>query len=107
MSRLRVHNFAISLDGFGAGRSQDLDSPLGVGGLALHDWIVPTRTFQQMMGADGGEKGVDDGSWRVHGRMTAYTSQAVDCRACGKCVAACPEKAIRLMALAIMSMREK
>jgi hypothetical protein len=41
-----VHNFAISLDGYGAGPNQDLDNPLGVGGLALHDWILPTRTFQ-------------------------------------------------------------
>lgn len=58
MSKLRVHNFAISLDGYGAGPNQDLDNPLGVGGLALHDWIVPTRTFQQIQGNDGGEGGV-------------------------------------------------
>jgi NAD-dependent dihydropyrimidine dehydrogenase PreA subunit len=32
----------------------------------------------------------------AHRRQTAYTPRAVDCRACGKCVAACPEKAIRL-----------
>ncbi len=30
--KLRVHNFAISLDGYGAGPNQDLDNPLGVGG---------------------------------------------------------------------------
>ena len=60
MSKLRVHNFAISLDGFGAGRAQDLDNPLGVGGLALHDWLIPTRTFQKMMGEGGGQAGVDD-----------------------------------------------
>lgn len=33
---------------------------------------------------------------RVHGRLTAYTPRAPDCRACGKCVTACPEKAITL-----------
>jgi dihydrofolate reductase len=60
MPRLRVHNLAISLDGYGAGPSQDLDNPLGVGGLALHDWIIPTRTFQHMQGKDGGVSGVDD-----------------------------------------------
>ncbi len=60
MSKLRVQNFAISLDGYGAGPRQDLDNPLGVGGLALHDWIVPTRTFQKMMGNEGGASGVDD-----------------------------------------------
>ena len=33
---------------------------------------------------------------RAHGRMTAYTPRADACRECGLCVAACPEKAIRL-----------
>jgi dihydrofolate reductase len=60
MSRLRVHGFAISLDGYGAGPSQDLNNPLGVGGLALHDWFVPTRAFQKMYGDGHGESGVDD-----------------------------------------------
>jgi len=60
MSKLRVHNFAISLDGYGAGRGQDLDNPLGVGGEALHDWIIPTRAFKAMTGEGGGETGVDD-----------------------------------------------
>jgi NAD-dependent dihydropyrimidine dehydrogenase PreA subunit len=32
----------------------------------------------------------------VHGRKTAYTPRASACEACGKCVAACPEKAIKL-----------
>lgn len=32
----------------------------------------------------------------VHGRKTAYTPLASACEACGKCVAACPEKAIKL-----------
>ncbi len=35
---------------------------------------------------------------RVHGRMSAYTPGEADCRACGLCVVACPEKAIRLVA---------
>lgn len=34
---------------------------------------------------------------RAHGRQTAYTPHADACRACGLCVAACPEKAIRLV----------
>lgn len=60
MTKLRVHCFAISLDGYGAGSNQDLDNPLGVGGLALHEWIFPTRTFQKMQGKDGGTTGIDD-----------------------------------------------
>ena len=47
MSKLRVNCFSLSLDGFGAGPQQDLDNPLGIGGLALHEWIVPTRTFRR------------------------------------------------------------
>jgi dihydrofolate reductase len=60
MPKLRVHCFAISLDGYGAGPDQDLQNPLGVGGEALHDWFVPTRTFQKTFGREGGETGVDD-----------------------------------------------
>ena len=32
----------------------------------------------------------------AHGRKTAYTPKASLCQACGKCVEACPEKAIKL-----------
>jgi NAD-dependent dihydropyrimidine dehydrogenase PreA subunit len=32
----------------------------------------------------------------AHGRKTAYTPQASACQACGKCVTACPEDAIKL-----------
>ena len=61
MPKLRVNGFAISIDGYGAGPRQDLDNPLGVGGLALHEWIFATRTFQKMQGTAGGATGVDDG----------------------------------------------
>jgi NAD-dependent dihydropyrimidine dehydrogenase PreA subunit len=36
----------------------------------------------------------------AHGRKTAYTPNWSDCQACGKCVEACPEKAIRLARVA-------
>lgn len=60
MPKLRVHNFAISLDGYGAGPKQDRDDLLGVGGEALHTWFVATRTFQKMYGKEGGTTGIDD-----------------------------------------------
>jgi dihydrofolate reductase len=60
MTKLRVQCFAMSIDGYGAGSSQDLENPLGVGGLALHEWVFATRTFKQMFGADGGTTGIDD-----------------------------------------------
>jgi dihydrofolate reductase len=59
---VRVNNFSVSLDGYGAGPNQDLDHPLGVDGERLHDWLVGTRTFKQMFGEDGGTEGVDDRS---------------------------------------------
>ena len=61
MSRLRVESFTISLDGYGAGASQSLDNPLGVGGTDLHKWAWPTRAFQtRLMGADDGTSGIDN-----------------------------------------------
>ncbi|HEV3371714.1 MAG TPA: dihydrofolate reductase family protein [Xanthobacteraceae bacterium] len=59
-SRLRVHGFATSIDGYGAGPNQDITNPLGVGGTALHQWVFGTRTFQRMFGKDEGATGVDD-----------------------------------------------
>jgi dihydrofolate reductase len=58
--RLRVHCFAVSLDGFGAGPNQTLKSPLGVGGESLHEWFFPTRTFKQMTGEGGGTTGIEE-----------------------------------------------
>ena len=60
MTRVRVESFTISLDGYGAGRDQGVDNPLGVGGEALHDWIVPTGSWRQKHGKEGGAGGIDD-----------------------------------------------
>jgi hypothetical protein len=57
MAKLRVHGFTISVGDYGAGPSQSLENPLGLGGLALHDWMFPTRTFQRMHGEGGGATG--------------------------------------------------
>lgn len=61
MSRVRVEGFTISLDGYAAGPDQDVDNPLGVGGTDLHQWALPTRTFQRaLFGADDGTTGIDN-----------------------------------------------
>ena len=61
MSRLRVNCFSLSLDGYGAGPDQSLENPLGVGGMALHQWVFPTRTLQKVLfGKDEGTTGIDD-----------------------------------------------
>ena len=59
MSRVRVHNFSISLDGFGTGEGQSLESPFGHAGHRLNEWFFPTRTFQGMQGK-AGTTGIDD-----------------------------------------------
>jgi dihydrofolate reductase len=60
MPKVRVHNFAISLDGYAAGPDQSLDNPLGVGGTRLHEWAFATRSGRRTHGMDGGEEGLDD-----------------------------------------------
>jgi len=60
MTLIRVDSFSMSLDGFAAGSDQSLDNPLGVGGMALHNWAFPTRTFRTMFGREGGTTGPDD-----------------------------------------------
>jgi len=60
MPKLRVHNFAISLDGYAAGPNQDVDNPIGQRGLELHEWVFATRYWQQMEGGEGGDEGLDD-----------------------------------------------
>ena len=60
MARLTVHSFTISLDGYGAGPSQTVENPLGVGGEELHDWLVNTRTFKRMQRTEGGDTGIDE-----------------------------------------------
>ncbi len=61
MGKVRVACFAISADGYGAGPDQSLENPLGVGGLALHEWSFATHSFQSMHGKASGSTGVDDG----------------------------------------------
>jgi dihydrofolate reductase len=59
--KLVVRAFSVSADGFGAGPNQDIDNPMGVGGMALHGWVLPTRTFQKnLFGKDDGATGPDD-----------------------------------------------
>jgi dihydrofolate reductase len=61
MSQVRVHNFSISLDGFGTGEGLTLDAPFGHAGHRLHEWMIATRFGrQEVLGQPGGNEGVDD-----------------------------------------------
>jgi len=66
VSRVRVHNFSVSLDGFSTGEGQSMDAPFGHAGGRLHDWFFHTKTFRTMHGEEGGDTGVDEavaGTW--------------------------------------------
>ena len=60
MSRVRVHNFAISLDGFGTGEGQSRELHFGHAGERLHEWMFATRWWHEMVGEPGGGSGIDD-----------------------------------------------
>jgi len=60
MSKFRVSSFAVSIDGYGAGSSQDLEHPLGVNGPDLMEWFFNTRVWRAMHGEGGGETGIDN-----------------------------------------------
>lgn len=63
MSKVRVQSLSVSLDGYVAGPDQTLDTPLGVGGEQLHEWIFTTAGGREMMGLEGGSTGVDQAIW--------------------------------------------
>ncbi len=66
MSLVRVHNFSVSLDGFGTGEGQELEAPFGHAGHRLVEWALPTKTYTAMFGDEGGSSGVDEafaGRW--------------------------------------------
>ena len=60
MSKVCVRSFAVSIDGYGAGASQDLEHPLGVNGPELMEWFVHTRVWRKMHRERGGETGIDN-----------------------------------------------
>ncbi|MFD4369516.1 dihydrofolate reductase family protein [Rhodococcus sp. NPDC058521] len=50
MSRTRVHNFSISLDGFATGEGLSLDAPFGHAGQRLHEWVFATSFWREQSG---------------------------------------------------------
>lgn len=63
MSLVYVHQFSISLDGFGTGEGQSRDAHFGHAGDRLHTWMFATRSWQP-----GGSGGVDDVFVQRHDR---------------------------------------
>src|SRR3954453_16318505 len=68
MSLARVQFFSVSLDGFGTGEGQSLETPFGHAGERLHEWMFATRWWHEMVGEPGGSRGIDDTFVRLHDR---------------------------------------
>ena len=60
MSQVRVHNFTVSLDGFGTGEGRSMEAPFGHAQDRLMQWFFGTRTFRAMHGEPGGSTGIDE-----------------------------------------------
>ncbi|MCC6831047.1 MAG: dihydrofolate reductase [Thermoleophilia bacterium] len=60
MSAVRVAAFSVSLDGYAAGPGQSLDQPLGAGAMAVHEWMLASRSWRASHGQEGGVTGPDD-----------------------------------------------
>jgi dihydrofolate reductase len=66
MSLARVQFFSVSLDGFGTGEGQSLETPFGHAGERLHEWMFETRWWRENQGEPGGTAGLDDALVRMH-----------------------------------------
>ena len=60
MPKVRVHNFSISIDGFGTGEGLTFEDPFGHAGFRLHDWYRDTQLWHSIIGEEGGSNGVDN-----------------------------------------------
>jgi dihydrofolate reductase len=60
MSQVRVHNFSISLDGFGTGDGLTFEAPFGHAGHRMHEWMLASRFGRSMFGEAGGSTGIDN-----------------------------------------------
>ena len=68
MSRVRIHNFSISLDGFATGEGQAFETPFGHAGQRLHEWMFTTRfARREIFGESGGTEGFDNAMAERHG----------------------------------------
>jgi dihydrofolate reductase len=67
MSGVRVHHFAISLDGFATGAGQAPGAPFGHAGVRLHEWMFATRFWHEMGGGRGGSAGAGHAFAAMHG----------------------------------------
>jgi dihydrofolate reductase len=77
MSKVRVAAFSVSLDGFGAGPRQDLNNPLGIRGLELHNWLFLTEVFKKMHGDGGASPAAFPGTTGIDNDFAAQSFENV------------------------------
>lgn len=82
MTTLRVHNLAVSLDGFGTGEGQSLETPFGHAQHRLMQWFLPTHAFVSMTGHD--DESVGSGTRGVDDAFAAATSQGIGAEIMGR-----------------------
>ena len=78
MSRVRVHNLAVSLDGYATGADQSMESPFGHAGTRLLEWFFGTHTFRSMHGED------KDGSTSIDDAMASQWGQGIGAEIMGR-----------------------
>lgn len=59
MTLVRVQSFSISLDCFGTGEGQSVQSRFGHAGHRPHTWMLATGWGKATMGQEGGSSGFD------------------------------------------------
>lgn len=82
MTMLRVHNFAVSLDGFATGEGLTVDAPFGHAGHRLMQWFFPTHAFANMSGHE--EEAVGTGTRGVDDSFAAATSIGIGAEIMGR-----------------------
>ena len=66
MSKTRIHNLSMSLDGFATGEGQSKEAPFGHAGHRLVSWLFDTRFGAPILGREGGNVGADDAYAQQH-----------------------------------------
>lgn len=61
---------AMSLDGFIAGLNGGPKNPLGDGGMNIHQWMYPLKSWRQLIGLEGGVTNEDDKIVQASGERT-------------------------------------
>jgi dihydrofolate reductase len=82
VTQLRVHNLAISLDGFATGEGQALETPFGHAGQRLMGWFFPTDTFLSMSGHD--DEAVGTGTHGIDDAFAAATNRGIGVEIMGR-----------------------